>query len=79
MNKMDKKIIDFNKTVYELCNVDPSISEVLEEIGFKNITTPGMLATAGRFMTIPKGATMKRIDLEIIRQAFINLGYEIHE
>jgi len=38
-----------------------------------------MLATAGRFMTIPKGAALKKISLERIKQAFIENGYKIKE
>ncbi|HPZ51913.1 MAG TPA: DUF1858 domain-containing protein, partial [Clostridia bacterium] len=38
---------------------------------------PGMLQTAGRFMTIPKGAKLKKIDLETIKKKFIDLGYVV--
>ncbi|MCY9402440.1 DUF1858 domain-containing protein [Bacillus haynesii] len=34
----------------------------MKEAGFKNITKPGMLETAGRIMTIPKGARMMQIE-----------------
>lgn len=71
------KRIDLNKTVYELSKDDPEIVEVLSELGFKDIAKPGMLTTAGRFMTIPKGAAMKKIDLSMIKQELIRRGYEI--
>ena len=74
---MDEKILDLDKTVYELCAADPGIAKVLEDIGFRDVTKPGMLATAGRFMTIPKGATLKKIDLETVIQAFAAHGYRI--
>ncbi|HPZ52307.1 MAG TPA: DUF1858 domain-containing protein, partial [Clostridia bacterium] len=51
-----EKVIDLNKTVFELCNEDPAIKDILADSGFTDITKPGMLQTAGRFMTIPKGA-----------------------
>lgn len=76
---MGEKVIDFNKTVYELCNSNSEIPNILKELGFKDITTPGMLNTAGRFMTIPKGAAMKKIPMETIKESFINHGYEIRE
>jgi hypothetical protein len=74
---MRAKSIDFNKTVYELCSADPKIVELLVSIGFNDIAKPGMLNTAGRFMTIPKGAAMKKISLEAIKQVFIENGYEV--
>ncbi len=74
---MGKKIIDFNKTVFELCREDPEIIDILAEIGFVDILKPGMLNTAGRFMTIPKGAAMKKIDIEVIKNAFIKRSYDI--
>lgn len=74
---MGTKTVDFTKTVYELCSEDPGIVQILADIGFKDITIPGMLATAGRFMTIPKGARAKNIDLEAIKREFALRGYEV--
>ena len=73
------KTIDFNKTVYELCSFDPAIKDILSELGFQDITKPGMLNTAGRFMTIPKGAAMKKMSMASIEQEFMRHGYEIVE
>ena len=72
-------IIDFNKTVYELCSENEKVAEILAEIGFKDITKPGMLNTAGRFMTIPKGSKAKGFELELVKKEFIKNGYEIIE
>ncbi|NLF28003.1 MAG: DUF1858 domain-containing protein [Clostridiales bacterium] len=76
---MAEKALDFAKTVFELCSGDPEIAEILKECGFSEITKPGMLHTAGRFMTIPKGARMKGIDLEAVKGAFAERGYAIAE
>jgi hypothetical protein len=76
---MADKILDLNRTVYELCTADPEILSILAEIGFTEITKPGMLATAGRFMKIPKGAALKKLDMEAIKQAFSERGYIIKE
>ena len=73
------KSIDINKTVYELCSENPQIATILAEIGFKDVTKPGMLNTAGRFMTIHKGAAMKKIEIEVIKQTFLENGYEMKE
>lgn len=76
---MDEKILDLSKTVHELCANDPDIKDILAEIGFTDITRPGMLATAGRFMTIPKGAALKKIDMGHIMKVFEEKGYAIKE
>lgn len=76
---MDKKPIDLTKSVFELCSTQPEIIPILSELGFTDITKPGMLQTAGRFMTIPKGAQLKKISLDIIKEKFRSRGYEITE
>ncbi|ASW43966.1 MAG: DUF1858 domain-containing protein [Clostridiales bacterium] len=77
---MEKKIIDFKKSVYELNKENPEVSEILASVGFDVLLQrPGMLATAGRVMTIPKAAIKKNITLEKIKEAFIEKGYEIIE
>jgi hypothetical protein len=74
---MSGKALDLDRTVYELCQADPRIAEILEQAGFREVTRPGMLSTAGRFMTIPKGAALKGIDMDHVRRIFIQHGYEI--
>ncbi len=73
------KTIDLSKTVYELCKEDLGIIEVMKVLGFDHIINPAMLSTAGRFMTIPKGAEMKGIPLEKIKDEFLRRGYQIKE
>lgn len=74
-----EKILDFKKSVYELNSLYPDVSDILFELGFKDIVKPGMLKTAGRIMTIPKGAAMKKLDLEEVKKAFIKKGFFIKE
>lgn len=76
---MTHKILDLNRTVHELCTADPGILPLLAAAGFTEITKPGMLATAGRFMTIPKGAAMKKLDLAMIKSRFEEAGYIVKE
>lgn len=71
------KVVDLNKTVYELCTNDPGIKDILATLGFTDILKPGMLNTAGRLMTIPKGAKMKKLDIGIIKEEFTKLGYSV--
>ncbi len=61
------KIIDLRKTVYELVQEHPELIGVMQDLGFANIVNPAMLRTAGRVMTIPKGATMRGLHLEAIK------------
>lgn len=73
------KVIDLNKNVYEIYKNNPEVLDIMKELGFKDIATPGMINTAGRFTKIPKGAALKGIDYEKIKQEFINRGYETKE
>lgn len=75
---MDKRI-DLSRTVYELCKEYPEIIEILVDLGFQEIRKAGMLQTAGRFMTIPKGAAMKNIRMERIKECFMEQGFQIEE
>ncbi len=76
---MSEKQLILSKSVYELCNEFPELSDLLSQLGFKDITKPGMLATVGRFMTIPKGASAKKIDLETIKFTLEEHGFEVSE
>jgi hypothetical protein len=73
------KEVDFKKSVYELSKEHPEIVDIMKGLGFESIAEVGMLNTAGRFMTIPKGAEMKSISLEKIKQVFGSKGYTIKE
>lgn len=72
-------VIDLSQSVYEICNEHPEVIAIMKDLGFENITNPGMLKTVGRFMTIPKGAAMKHIPMEKIKEAFAAKGYELKE
>ena len=71
------KHLDLNKSVYDLCKENPDLVNVLSKIGFEDISKPGMLHTAGRFMTIPKGAKMKKIDMAVIEEELKKQGYKL--
>ena len=72
------KKIDINKSIYELSEEYPEIIEIMESIGFKDIAKKGMLNTAGRIMTISKGAMMKGIEIETIKKEFESRGFSIN-
>lgn len=69
--------IDFSKSLYELVNQYPVVKDLMFEIGFKDIIQPGMLQTAGRYVTIPKGAKLKKIPLDQVITAFEAKGFTV--
>ncbi|MDF2535174.1 MAG: threonyl-tRNA synthetase [Bacillales bacterium] len=70
------KQISIKTSIYTLSLTHPEIVTIMKDCGFENITQPGMLQTAGRLMTIEKGAKMKGISLEFIQKIFRKNGYE---
>lgn len=72
-----KKRIDLSKSVYELCRDDKNITGIMKTLGFDQITDPAMLNTVGRFMTIPKGAVLKKISMDDVKRVFDENGYEL--
>ena len=75
---MERIRLDLSKSVYDLCTEHPGLVDVLVELGFTDIAKPGMLQSAGRFMTIPKGAMLRKRDLEELRAAFAERGYDTY-
>ena len=73
------KIIDLSKSIFDLSQENPEVIGIMKDLGFESIVNPAMLKTAGRFMTIPKGAAMKGISLEKIKEEFAKRGYDIKE
>lgn len=70
-------VLDLRKSVMQLCHENDEIINILRDLGFLDITKPGMLSTVGRVMTIPKGAKMKGISMDVIKDVFVKKGYEI--
>lgn len=74
-----EKLVDFNKSIYELSKDSPEVIQIMKGLGFSDIDMPGMLNTVGRFMTIKKGVAIKNLDANRIKEAFIQNGYKITE
>ena len=53
------------------------MAQIMAELGFSSITNPAMLKTAGRVMTLPKGAAMKGKDLEEIKAELAKRGFTV--
>ncbi len=47
------------------------------DLGFVDIVKPGMLATAGRLTTLPKGAALKKIGLGAIVSELEKHGFTV--
>lgn len=73
------KRLNLNWSIFAIIKEYPEAAEVMKELGFDEISKPAMLNTAGRVMTLPKGAVLKGIELEKIKKAFIDHGFEIIE
>lgn len=76
---MSEKLIDLNDTVLNLCTKYPEAKDIMIELGFTDIVKPGMLGTAGRIMTIAKGARMKNIPNDRIKMLFEQRGFVIKD
>ena len=72
-----QKILNLNKSVFDLIKEYPEVADIMKDLGFEGITNPAMLNTAGRFMTIPKGAAMKNIGMFRIKEVFQAHGFDI--
>ena len=70
-----EKRIDLKKSVYELCTDYPELVQIMDDLGFKDITNKTQLNTIGRVMTIPKGAIVKGIDMIDVVLALKNNGF----
>lgn len=70
-------VINVNDKIYHLIKQDENLKQVLFDLGFEEILKPGRLETVGRFMTLKKGAIMRDIDLEWVKEQLIEKGYGV--
>lgn len=73
------KKLNLNWSIYTIVKEYPEAIEIMKKIGFEEISKPAMLNTAGRVMTLPKGAAMRGIELDKIKRAFMDKDFEIIE
>lgn len=74
---MTNKTIDLQKTVHALCSENPELVHILAGLGFTEIVKPIMLSTVGKVMTLPKGASMRSLDISTITTALEEKGYQV--
>ncbi|MDU6784059.1 DUF438 domain-containing protein [uncultured Peptoniphilus sp.] len=73
------KNISINEPVASLVEKYPYLKNILKDIGFSEITNPLALSSVGKFVSIKKGAGIKNIDLDIIREKLKEGGFNIIE
>lgn len=71
------KQLDLKKSIYDLTSQYPELIGIMASLGFKDIANPFTLKTAGRVMTIPKGCSMKGVDLEDVKRELSSKGFTI--
>ena len=73
------KIVDFKDSLANILKQYPELLDILNDFGFTQIKAPGMLQTAGKFMTLKMGCELRKIDVSELEDHLINLGYTINE
>ncbi len=71
------KVLDLGRSVYDLAAEYPELVDIMESLGFTEITKKPMLNSVGRMMTIPKGAKMKNIPMAEIIAELMKNGFEL--
>ena len=64
------KTLDMSKSVHDLAQEFPEFTQVMVDLGFTDIAKPAALNTVGRVMTVPRGCSIKGIDLDDAVRAF---------
>lgn len=71
------KPLYINKSIYELTETYPELTDIMIDLGFKDMANPFTRKTAGKVMTIKKGCSMKGFDFDTILKKLNECGYEI--
>ncbi|MBS5945494.1 MAG: DUF438 domain-containing protein [Peptoniphilus harei] len=73
------KNISINEPVASLVEKYPDLKNILKDIGFSEITNSLALSSLGKIVSIKKGAGIKNIDLDIIREKLQEGGFNLIE
>ena len=71
------KLIDMNKSLYELTEEHRELIPILVDLGFSGVAFPEMRSTHGKEMTIPAGVEKFGLDIEEVMQALRDQGFEV--
>lgn len=64
-------------TVYKILSENPGLDLILKDIGFPDIVNPILRNTAGKFMTLEKGAKLKGVNIETLKRELSQRGYTV--
>ncbi|MDQ0196645.1 DUF1858 domain-containing protein [Paenibacillus wynnii] len=73
------KVLKLEESIFELVSRHPEAIDIMVELGFRDIAKPGMLQTAGRFMTLSKGIKLKKMNIDTVKLTFQSYGFEVVE
>ncbi len=73
------KEIDWDQTIHQLAQAYPELPAILHDLGFTEITKPGMIHTAGRFVTLRQGCSMRKINRESVKIRLQQEGFVFKE
>lgn len=71
--------LSINVPIKKLVDQHPKVLDIMVSLGFKHIAEPAMLNTAGRIITIKKGAEKHKLDLEFVKERFLEDGFELED
>lgn len=71
------KEINLDQTLLSIVSQYPELIDLLYDFGFTQIKVPGMLQTAGRFMTLRSGCELRKIDIKLLELVLIEKGFTI--
>jgi uncharacterized protein len=71
------KEIDLSKSVYDLTEQYPELTDFLKDLGFAGLAFPAVRKTLGKKMTLPAGCEKQKIDLAAVIGQLESLGYKI--
>lgn len=71
--------ISINVPIKQLIEKHPKIKDIMYSLGFVHIVNPTMLNTVGKIITIKKGVEKHKLDMEMVKQTFLNEGFILED
>lgn len=74
---MDNKIIDLKDSFNKIISKNNELIDIFTRLGFSEIIKPIAINTVGRFLTLPREAKNRNLDLKTIIESLFLKGYEV--
>lgn len=74
---MEAKVIDLDRTLYDLTKEHPELIDTLFELGFMGVKNPVMRETHGKQMSVRAGCGHLGIDMEKVKSMLVSKGFEV--